>query len=265
MNAVPILTNFLAATFGALIGLCGVLITLNAERAKARDERQFNTKNDALLSALESVSNFLNYYMTFADRELPRDGTIPPEIAEMSIGLSRLHFYCDLETIKQSLKINEVLNTSYTKAAIVKMKSMFIEGTIKSTDVQIANFKSINESLQQEITALLSSDSTSALIISHRQQLTMNFRTIADLYSKKGNLEKEKYRAVEKCRDVILENLKDIYESVNGILLLARRELAFPINEDEYKDKLNHSTQAALEQLNNYIAIIRTEVSEKIK
>jgi hypothetical protein len=100
----------LATITGALGAFLGVLLTLRAnqrnfetnlreEREKAREEREFLAKHKALLSAAESVTRFLNYYMTLSDRELPKDGTIPDEVSEMAVTLNRLHFYCDMDTI----------------------------------------------------------------------------------------------------------------------------------------------------------------------
>jgi hypothetical protein len=94
----------LATITGALGAFLGVLLTLRAnqrnfetnlreEREKAREEREFLAKHKALLSAAESVTRFLNYYMTLSDRELPKDGTIPDEVSEMAVTLNRLHFY----------------------------------------------------------------------------------------------------------------------------------------------------------------------------
>ena len=141
--------TFFATIIGALVAFLGVLLTLRItqrnfetnlreEREKAREEREFSAKHKALLSAAESVTRFLNYYMTLSDRELPKDGTIPDEVSEMAITLNRLHFYCDMDTIKQSIAMSQILSRSYTQALKAKMPSIFIAEDIKVIDLQIA-------------------------------------------------------------------------------------------------------------------------------
>ncbi len=268
--------SFLAAIIGGLLVLLGVLLTLRAnqrnfetnlreERQRAREEREFKAKHKALLSAVESVTRFLNYYMTLADRELPKDGTLPDEVSEMPVNLNRLHFYCDMDTIRQSIAMSQVLSKSYTRALRAKMPSMFIGEDIKVIDIQIDAIEIMNSQIQHEIVALLSADSSSPLIVPHRQQLATNFKSIAELHSRKTDLVKKKYLATEACRDVIKEDLKAVYEAISDALLMARRELAFPIHEKEYTTMLTQTPKSALADLESLIDEVRAEIAKKLQ
>lgn len=268
--------SFYAAIAGASLALIGVLITLRQnqrnleislreEREKSREEREFLTKHKALLLAAESVTRFLNYYMTLPDRELPKDGTTPNEISEMAVSLNRLHFYCDMDSIKQSLSLGQILSRAYTQALKAKMPAMFIAENIKVIDLQIAAMEKINSQLQQEIVALLSADHSSPLIVSHRQQLANNFKSITELHAKKTGLIKEKYLATEACRDLITKDLKEIYEALRNVLLMARRELAFPIDEREYTTMLTQVTESSLTDMKSLLDEIRVEIKRKLQ
>ena len=268
--------TFYAAIAGALVAFLGVLLTLRVnqrnfetnlreEREKAKEEREFSAKHKALLSAAESVTRFLNYYMTLSDRELPKDGIIPDEVSEMAVTLNRLHFYCDMDTIKQSIAMGQILSRSYTHALKAKMPSMFIAEDIKIIDLQIAAMEKMNSQFQQEIIALLSADYSSPLIASHRQQLASNFKSIAELHAKKANLIKAKYHATEVCRDVIIKDLKEVYEALCNVLLMARRELAFPIDEREYTTILTQATETTLANTESLLGEIRTAIAQKLQ
>jgi hypothetical protein len=200
--------------------------------------------------------------MTLADREIPKDETIPIEVSEMAVSLNRLHFYCGIDTIRQSTRMGEILSTSYARALKAKMPSMFIGEEIKAVDIRIAALESMNDRFQQEIVALLGTDSLSPLLINHRQQLATNFGSIAEFYSKKVALAKARYQAIEACRDVIAQDLKGVYEAMRAVLLMARRELAFPIDEVEYAALLTQSTDSALAQMESLIKDVRTEINK---
>ena len=268
--------TFFATIAGAFVALLGVLLTLRAnqrnfetnlreEREKVREEREFLAKHNALLSAAESVTRFLNYYMTLSDRELPKDGTIPDEVSEMAVTLNRLHFYCGMDTIKRSIAMSQILSRSYTQALKAKMPSMFIAEDIKVIDLQIATMEKMNSQLQQEIVALLSTDYSSPLLISHRQQLATNFKSIAELHAKKTDLIKAKYHATEACRDVIVKDLKEVYEALCNILLMARRELAFPIDEREYTTMLTKVAESTFANMESLLDEIRAEIAQKLQ
>lgn len=264
------------ASIPALIMLGGVLWTLRVnqrnfettrreEREKAREEREFTAKHRALLSAAEAVTQFINYYMTLPDRELPKDGTVPNELVEMGIALNRLHFYCGLETIKRSVGMSQVLSTSYSKALRAKLPSMFITEDIKAIDIRILSFENANNQLQQEILALLASDSSNPLLITHRQQLALNFNRLSELHARKGDLIRSKYNATEVCRDVIKEDLREVYEAVRNVLLMARRELAFPIDESAYATLINQSTDMVLTSIEDLYNEIRAQIRQKME
>ncbi|MDP8211737.1 MAG: hypothetical protein P9X22_00415 [Candidatus Zapsychrus exili] len=268
--------TFFATIAVQLVVFLGVLLTLREnqrrfetnlweEREKARKEREFLAKHKALLSAAESVTRFINYYMTLPDRELPKDGTTPDDVAEMGVTLNNLHFYCDIETIQHSIDMSQILSTSFTKALKAKMPSMFIADDIKIIDLQIVGLETMNSQFQQEILALLSSDSSKPLLISNRQQLVTNFKKIAELHGRKVTLIKAKYHATEACRDVIRKDLKEIYGALGNVLLMARRELAFPIDESQYATMLNRATELALANMESLFDEIRAQIAQKLQ
>ena len=279
--ALAVLTTIMNSTLfatiaGAFVALVSVLLTLRAnqrnletnlreEREKAREERKFLAKHKAILSAADSVTRFLNYYMTLSDRELPTDGIIPDAVSEMAVTLNRLHFYCGIDTIKQSMTMSQILSRSYAQAVKAKMPSMFIAEDIKGIDLQIAAMEKINGQLQQEIVALLSADYSSPLLVSHRQQLANNFKSIAELHAKKTELIKAKYHATEACRNVIVKDLKGVYEALCNVLLMARRELAFPIDEREYTTMLTQVTESTLADIESLLDEIRIEIAKKLQ
>jgi hypothetical protein len=257
--------TFFATIAGAFVALLGVLISLNEERKKAKEEREFLAKHKALVSAAESVTRFIGYYTTLADSELPKNGIIPNEVADMSVALNNLHFYSNIDTIKHSLAMSQILHKAYINALKAKMPSMFIAEDIKAIDIQILGFEKMNSQIQQEILALLSADSTSPLIVSHRKQLAINYEKMAEFYERKGTLVKTKYHATEACRDVIKKDLKEVHEALVNVLLMARKELAFPIDEAQYKTMLNQATESALASMDDLFKEVRAEVEKKLQ
>ncbi len=257
--------TFLATIIGALVVFLGVLITLREERKKAREERVFLAKHKALVSAAEAVTRFINYYMTLPDRELPKDGTIPNEVSELLVALNCLHFYCDIETIKHSITMSQILSKSYVNALKARMPAMFIVEEIKAIEFQIANLEKLNNQIQQEVIALFSSDHSNLLLVSLKQQLVTNSKNISEFHNKKIKLIKAKYHTTEACRDVIRKDLKEVYETLFHVLLMARRELAFPIDERQYTDMLNQTTELALADMESLLDEIRAEVAEKLQ
>lgn len=265
--------QLISTIVGAGIALIGVLLTLivnqrnlatnlRQEREKAREERTFQAKQNVLLSAVESVTRFLNYYVTLPDKQIPRDGAIPIEVSEMAVSLNRLHFYCGVDTIRQSMSMIQVLNTSFSNALKIKLSSEFIWEKIKNIDTNIAGHESVNTRLHQELVALLGSDPSNPFLIHLREQLADNFKTIAELHGVKTELVKAKYLATEACRDEILNDLKTAYDAILKVLLLARRELAFPIDVNEYTTILTEFTHSSLFHLGDVIEEIRTEVTK---
>lgn len=134
--------QFYSTITGALVAFLGVLFTLRwnqkiheknlkEEREKSRKEREFNLKQNALLSAAEAVTRFIIYYMTLPDRKLPADGTVAGEPTELPVALNRLHFFCDLETIEQSIRLGQVTNEVVSEAMKAKLPSVFIVAEIE--------------------------------------------------------------------------------------------------------------------------------------
>ena len=267
---------FFAAIAGALVSLLGVLLTLRRnqkvheenlkeERRKIREEREFLAKQAALLSASEAVTRFINYYISLADKVLPSDGTVAEEVNEMAIALNRLHFFCSLETIEKSTHLIQILNGVVTEAIKAKIPSAFIIEELKVIDLQISALEKMNSRIQEEIKAILQSNPQSPLIVSHREKLAENFQATADLCEKRVELIKQKYIETEKCRDVIVRNLRTIYQSLIDALLLARQELSFSIDQKRYKEIMDEQLESMLRNVEDLFAEIRKQVTDKMK
>lgn len=267
---------FFAVIAGALVSFLGVLLTLRwnqntheenlrAEREKRKEEREFTAKQNALLSAAKAVTHFINYYITLADRTLPQGGNVDKEISEMGVALNQIHFYCSLETIEKSTHLSQILNEAFSKAIIAKMPSVFIGVEINNLDLQVNGLENSNKIIQEEINSLLSSAPENPLLITLREQLINNYRSIEALHNKKIELIPQQYKETEKCRDVISRNLRTIYEASRDVLLLARKELSFPIDEETYKGIMNEGIVSMEKNLENLYAEIRKQVEEKIQ
>jgi len=157
----------------------------------------------------------------------------------MAVSLNRLHFYCDMNTIKQSVAMSQILSKSYINVLKAKMPAMFIAEEIKVIDTQIADLG--------------------------RQQLAANTKTISEFYQKRADLIKKKYYATEVCRDVIIKDLKDVYKALQDTLLMVRRELAFPIDEREYTAMLTQANESTSTDMKNFLSEIRAEITKKLQ
>jgi len=101
--------------------------------------------------------------------------------------------------------------------------------------------------------------------VSHRKQLAQNFQRISECHGKKVELFKKKYQETEKCRDVVAKNIKTIYKASRDVLLLAREELEFPIDENQYKAIMDESIESMEKNLEELYVNIRSEVEKRMK
>ncbi len=62
---------------------------------------------------------------------------------------------------------------------------------------------------------------------------------------------------------MIRKDLKEVYDTLRNVLLIARRELAFPIDERQYSNILNQATELALSEMDKFIDEIRSEVARR--
>jgi hypothetical protein len=267
---------FWGVIVGAIISFLGVLLTLrwnqrvhegnlSEERRKTREEREFSAKQAVLLAASDAVTRFITYYLSLADRTLPSDGIVAEEVAEIGVAMNRLHFYCSIETIEKAAHLGQVLSKAFTESIIAKMPSAFINEDLKAIDTQILGLEKMNANFQEEIKSILQCDPHNPLIISHRNQLAQNFKTIADLHGNRVELIKQKYIETEKCRDVIKQNLKTIYDALRDVLLFARQELSFSIDQERYKALITEQTESTIRNLEECLAEIRKQVLSKMQ
>lgn len=268
--------SFIGIIVGSLITLTCVLLTLRhnqklhvdnlrEERRKIKEEREFSSKQAAFLSASEALARFLLYYVSLPDRILPSDGTVPEEIAGLTSALTRLHFYCELETIKEITHLSQIMNEALGEVLKAKMPSGFTDGDIKAIDVSISGTEKTNTRVQDEITAMLQSDPQNPLLASRYEQSAENFRKISDWHGQKNKLIKRKYEETEKCRDVVITNLKTINESFRDMLLLARRELSFAIDQESYKSIINKYIESMEITSKELYSEIRRQFQEKME
>jgi mannitol-specific phosphotransferase system IIBC component len=261
---------------GSVISFAGVIITLRRnqklheenlreERRKIKEEREFSSKQAAFLSASEALARFLLYYISLPDRILPSDGTVPEEIAGLSAALTRLHFYCELETITEITHLSQIMNEAIGEVLKAKMPSGFTDGDIKAIDVSISGTEKLNTRVQDEIIAMLQSDPQNPLLASRYEQSAENFKKMANLQEKRNELIKRKYEETEKCRDVVITNLKTINESFRDVLLLARRELSFAIDQESYKSIINKYIESMEGISKEIYSEIRRQFQEKME
>lgn len=267
--------TFFSTIAGAFVALLGVLLTLRAnqktfetnlreEREKVARDREYSAKHKAFLTASEAVTRFILLYISLPDRELPKNGTTSEEVSAMSVSLNALHFFCGIDTIRQTTALSQTLSRSFSEAMKLKLSAMFLDEDLKGIDIRISGLEKSNELLQQEILAMLGADPPSRLLISHRQQVATNYQVIADFHAKKGELFKQKYAATEKCRDAIMSNLPKVYEGLKEVLLMARQELGFPIEASEYSTIISESAASSQASVNSLLQEVRAQVLERI-
>ncbi len=255
---------FLGVLIGAGASFAGVLISLRAERKKAKEEREFIAKHEAFIAALVAVSKFVDYYMTLPDRQLPSNGKTDPGLSEMGIALNRLHFYSGFQTIQDCTKLSETLTLSLIKAIEAKRPSIIIDADIKTLDLQLEFFEKVNSKIEQEILVLIGRDPNSEMILFHREQLVKNYEEISHVHGQRAALIKDRYRAVENCRDVVAKDFQQVHSALSQLLIMARKELSFPIDESRYAKLMEESAAAAKTELKKFLKRNRDEVEKRM-
>ncbi|MHC4618689.1 MAG: hypothetical protein ACYTEQ_13160 [Planctomycetota bacterium] len=268
--------SFIGVIVGGLISLACVFLTLRwnqklhednlrEERRRIKEEREFSSKEAAFMLASEALTRFLSHYVSLPDRILPSDGTVAEEITELSVAFTRLHFYCELETIEKLTGLGQMLDEAFGEAIKVKLPSGFIAGDLKAIDVRKSAIEEMNTSVQEEITAMLQSDPENPLLASRYEQRAKNFQEMADLEGQRCELIKRGYVETEKCRDVVRANLRTIAESSRDVLLLARRELSFAIDEEMYRIVIDRSMESMERTVEGLFTEVRKQVAERMQ
>lgn len=268
--------EFYAGIAGAFIGLLGVLATLwwtqkhherslAQERQKAKDEREFAARQSAIASAGEAITRFTQYLLTLPDRDLPPGGIIAEEVRDFGVALSRLHFYCSIETIEKSIELGQTLTEAFSRAVKAKLPSLFLNEDIKGIDLHIAALEKMNSEMHQEIIALIQGAPGSPLILSNRDQIVSNHQTMASLHAKKSELSKRKFMSTEACRDIVQAAIPSIYAALSVALIRMRRELAFELDESRYSSLMDKSTKQATAALQALMADVRKQIHDKLK
>ena len=267
--------QFYATIAGSLVTLLGVLATLrwaqishernlSHERQKLKDEREFTARHLAYAEAAEACVRFLQYYLGMADRALPMEGLIPEQVAKLSIALNKLHFYAGLSSIETAVELGRILNTSYTTALKAKLPVAFIDEDFKICRGQIENLEQCNARLHSEILALMTSDPRSGVIVSHRDQLAVNYRTIAEWHGEQSERLTKRYAATEACRDQIMKSIPAISTAQRDLLVLARKELGFDLDASRYATFMDRETGLMISQLDSFMGEVRAMVAEKL-
>jgi gas vesicle protein len=267
--------SFSGAIVGGLITLAGVLITLRwnqrsneakaiEERRKTKEEREFSSRQAAFMAVSEAVIRYIHYFLSLADRALPVDGAVVEEVTMLGVALSRLHFYCSLPTIEKAARLSCVLDSAFAEALKAKMAPSFLAEDLKCIELELSALENTNAHIQEEIKAILQSDPQSPLIMSHRTRSAEIYQKMAAICETKCDIIRKQYIETEKCREVIRRNTKVIYESSRDFLLLARRELSFPIEETMYKDVMDRHIREVERQQEDTFAEIRRQCLERM-
>jgi len=268
--------TIIAVIVGGAISFAGVVITLRwnqkihednlkEERRKKKEEREFFLKQAAFQAASEALARFIAYYVSLPERILPSDGTIPDEFTDLDVAFNGLHFYCGLETIEKTTHLGQILNEALAEAIKAKMPSGFIAGDVKAIDLRISGIEKMNLNIQGEIGAIYQSDQQSPLLVSRYELLAKNFETIEKAHAERVELIKRKYIETEKCRDVVLANLNTIYESARDLLMLARKELCFPVDEERYRAIMDERIESMRRTSGEFFTEIRKQVKERMQ
>jgi len=268
--------TFYSTIAGAFIALLGVLVTLRAnhktfeanlreEREKVARDREYSAKHKAFLAASEAVSRFVLLYIALPDRDLPKNGAPIEEVTAIDSVINALHFFCGVEAIRRTTALSQTLSTSFSEAIKLKLPAMFLDEDIKGLDIRITGLEKSNEVLQQEILVMLGADPANRLLVSHRQQVAENYEKISAFHAQKGELFKQKFAATEKCRDATMKNLPRVYEGLREVLLIARQELGFPIDAEEYSKLIAEATAAAQTSVKSLLQEVREQVLLKIQ
>jgi hypothetical protein len=271
----PVLA-FLATVVGSFTTLLGVLITLRwsqkdqersiqIERGRRKDEREYNARRESLVAANEAITRFIQFFLTLPDKSLPSNGEQIDEVRDMGIALNRLHYFFTLETLSKMMDLGKVLNQSFAHAVKAKLPSAFLYHDILAIDTQINNLEQMNAAIHQEIEALLQSSPESQLIIAHRTQLAQNHRRVADLNGEKAELIEKRHFATEECRDVVHAAIPDIFESLRNALIVARKELSFELEETDYNELMSQNLTEMTAFLQELIDDVRNAVRDKMQ
>lgn len=260
---------------GASISFLSVLFTLRhnqklhedalrKERDKTKEEREFIAKQDALLGASEAICRFLDYYVRIPNLTLAGDGKSIPEVANLGITLNKLHFYCSLPTIRSATKFGQIINSAHSAVLTSKMAAEIERGNIQGIDIRIQGLEKTAASIGEEIKVLLSSDPDSSMIIYHREQLAKVHGDSAEFWRQRSEVFLKQMQLTEQCRDVMASHLAQIYEALRDILILARDELSFDIEKEEYLKLMEDSTQEVLGEMHRMFDTVRSQVGNAV-
>lgn len=258
---------------GASITFLSVLFTLRhnqklheqalrEEREKAKEEREFQAKQDALLGASEAICRFIDYFGRIPDIALEGGGKSVPESVNMGIALNKLHFYCTLPTITAVTKLGNSLNTALCAVLAAKVPAELERSKTQGIDVRIKGLEKSAASVEANNLALLASNPNSPIIEHNHKQLADIHGESADFWRQKDEVFRSQTQLTEKCRDVMASHLPQIYKALRDILLLARDELSFDIEKEEYLKLMEESTQKVLSELQVTFDTIRNQINE---
>jgi len=135
---------------------------------------------------------------------------------------------------------------------------------LKAIGAQKSMLENFNASIQHEIKAMLQSDPDNPLLASGYEQRANNFQKMGNLEGRRVELLERKLVETERCRDVIMANLRTIYEASRDVLLLARRELSFAIDEEKYRKIMQERLEFEERTADSFLTEIRELVQEKI-
>jgi hypothetical protein len=263
-----------SALIGAIIPLAGVLWTieygyrqfregLREDRRKIVDDRAYNAKQAAFMAATDAAAKFVDYLITLPDSE-PVASKVAPEAEELNIALNKLHYYCGLDTIKKCIEVAEAFSVGAGEISKAKLESLFLAIDMKGIDVRLGGLQTMIDRLNAQIQTAFQANPQDQQIAFWRGQLANFYGQSGELYRQKGELDVAKYRATEKCRDVMLAQLKGMCGLSVDLLILARRELEFKIPENEYQQLMRAQAQTSFAKMDELMGEVRAQVNKKL-
>lgn len=258
--------------FAGLIPLVGVLLSLewsqrqfrtnlNEEREKTAESRKFTAKQTAFIRAAEAVIKAIAYLSTLADRKLPTQGETDKELQDLGPALIQLHFYCDYRTIEKSLFFGRSFAESLGEVLRAKITAGQFDWQITANEQQIAETRTRIDRYNEEMLTLLRADINHPLLNPLREAIRQNHERLAALHGTQAGLIGRKSLDTEHCRAVAISKMPSLQLVTKDLLLCARRELKFPIEEAEYAKLMEAQTEAAQVFLQKLVKDIQKDIA----
>lgn len=247
--------------FIALVALFGVLLTIQADRDKAAEDRRFIAKQDAFIQAADAMGSANLYLMNLADKNLPTDGEVDKELKDFVPAFIRPHFYCDFSTTEVCMNYGRTFTTCLEQVFRAKVASMQFDGEIGNNARTIERVNKSVDRFMEEYMILMRENSSHPLIPHVKAAIAADQGQLANLYSAQAELLAKKSGKVSECRRIAHEKFLPLNQFTKQLLLNARRELQFPIEEEKYAKMWDDNSSAASSFLSNFMHSIESDIA----